>query len=365
MRILKNYITKEWFSLFLLSILTVSFILAIGNFVKLVELIIAKGVAPLAVLKLFTYLLPSLLVFSIPISILTATLLSFGRMAFDNEITAIRSSGISLYPIALNLLLVGMMFSLLCLYFNDTLIPKSHYNMRQTLREIGIKKPTTYLEEKTFIKAFKNYIIFIYKIRDTKLEGVRIYQPQLDKPTRTIVAKKGEFISIEGKGAIKLVLKDGMADEPTFDGSDAFYKLKFKTYHLTLYLEGGQQASRDLDKKVSDMTIGELQLEIKKMQKLNIDARPLLVGLYRKFSLSFSGLLFILIGMPLAIRVKRRERSLGFVISLVICLLYYLLMAVGDSLALRNKIDPLLGVWMPNIVLFVIGAFLTIKMLEE
>jgi len=365
MRILKNYISKEWFSLFLLSILTVSFVMAVGNIVKLVELVVAKGVAPLTVFKLFTYFLPSLLVFSIPISILTATLLSFGRMAFDNEINAIRSSGISLYPIAFNLLLVGTLLSLLCLHFNDTLIPKSHYNMRKTLREIGIKKPTTYLEERTFIKAFKNHIMFVYKIRDEKLEDVRIYQPQTDKPTRTIIAKKGEFISIPEKGAIKLILKDGMADEPSFDDPEVFYKLKFKTYHLTLYLEDPQQTSEHLDKKVTDMTIRELQMEIEKMKELSIDERPLLVGLYRKFSLSFSGLLFVLIGMPLAIRVKRRERSFGFGISLIICLLYYLLMAVGDSLALRNKINPLLGVWMPNIILFVIGAFLTIKILEE
>ena len=99
MRILKKYVLSEWLTLFALSLVIISFILVVGNMVKLVELVIAKGVSFIAVFQLFTYLLPSLFVFSIPISILCASLLCFGRLAYDNEITAMRSSGISLYPI--------------------------------------------------------------------------------------------------------------------------------------------------------------------------------------------------------------------------------------------------------------------------
>lgn len=366
MRILKNYIVQEWFSLFLLALLIVSFVLVVGNIVKLVEMVVAKGVAPGDVFKLFLYLLPSLLVFSIPISMLTATLLSVGRMAYDNEITAIRSSGISLYPLFFTLLLIGLLFGFICLYFNDTLIPESHYNTRKLLKDIGVKKPTTYLEEKTFIKAFKNHIIFIYKINEDKLEDVRIYQPQGDdKPTRTIVSEWGEFISIPDKGAIKLALKHGVADEPSFENPEVFYKVRFSTYYLTLYLDQAVESGKGLDKKVSDMTINELRLEINKMKRMQIDARPLLVGLYEKFSLSVSGLLFILIGVPLALRVRRRERSLGFGISIIICLAYYFLMALGEGLALRNKITPFAGVWLANFALLFIGIFLTIKILEE
>lgn len=364
MKTLRNYILKEWFLLFFLSLVIISFILVVGNVIKLVELVIAKHVQFFIVLQLFAYLLPSLFVFSIPISILTASLLSFGRMAYDNEITAIRSSGISLYPFLANILLAGVMFSLLCLYFNDFLIPQTHYLTRITLQEIGVKQPTAYLEEKTFIKAFKNHIMFVYKIRGEYLEDIRIYQPQSDKPTRTIMAKNGEFILIPEKGAVKLVLKDGFADEPSFDDPNIFYKLNFKTYNLTLNLKDQLEAKK-LDKKVSDMTIKELQKEIKKMKALNIDDRPLLVGLYRKFSLSFSSLIFIFIGIPLAIRVKRRERSLGFALSVAICLLYYLLMALGESLALRNKLPPAIGVWLPNIVFLIIGLILSYRVLEE
>jgi lipopolysaccharide export system permease protein len=364
MSVLRNYVTKEWFSVFALAIFIISFLLLVGNIVKLVEMVIAKGVDIGTVGKLFIYMLPSLLIFSIPISILSATLLCFGRMAYDNEITAIRSSGISLYPLLAVILLAGIMFSLLCLYFNDSLIPKAHYLMRTTIQEIGLKNPTAYIEEKTFIKAFRNHIMFIYKIKGNYLEDVRIFQPQADKPTRTIIAEKGEFISIPEKGMIKLILRNGSADEPNFDDPNVFYKVNFKKYQLSLDLKEKSKLER-LDKKVSDMTIRELESEIAEMREMNVDERPLLVGLYRKYSLAFSSLIFILIGIPLAIRVKPRERSLGFAISVIVCLLYYFVMAFGESMALRNKLPPVLGVWLPNLVFLIIGLILCFKMMEE
>ncbi|MFH1459262.1 MAG: LptF/LptG family permease [Candidatus Omnitrophota bacterium] len=364
MKILKNFILGEWLSLFFLSTVIISFILVIGNIIKLVELIITKGINFTIVAQLFLFLMPSLLIFSIPIAILTATLLTFGRMSYENEITAIRSSGINLYPFLGTILLIGTLFSALCLHFNDSIIPYAHYQIRVITQEIGIKKPTTYLEEKTFIKAFKDHIMFIYKIRGNYLEDVRIYQPQTNKPTRSIMARTGQFISIPEKNSIKLILNDGTADEPSFEDPEMFYKLNFKRYQLSLKLAEDQISSR-LKKKVSDMTIDELQREINLMRSLNIDATPLFVGLHRKFAISFSSMIFILIGIPLAIRIKRRERSMGFAISVIICLCYYLLMATGESLALRNKLPAFFGVWFANIVFLFLGVILNIKMLEK
>jgi len=327
-------------------------------------MVISKGVQVKDVIKMFTYLMPALLIFSIPISILTATLLSFGRLSFDNEITAIRSSGISLYQIVFDLLLVGLLFSLICLYFNDTLIPQSHYKMRTMIKEIGIKKPTAYLEEKTFIKAFKGHILFIYKIRNDHMEDVRIYQPQEKVPTRTIIAQYGEFIPLEEKSAVKLILRNATGNEPSFDDSKRFYKINTKAYKITLFLKDEIDTST-LGKKVTDMTISEIKKEIENMKNMGIDITPLLVGMYRKFSLAFSSLVFIFIGVPLAIRVKRREKSLGYGLSLIICLLYYLLMALGESMALRNILPAIVGVWLPNIIFLVLGLFLTYKVIED
>ncbi|MBI4846390.1 MAG: LptF/LptG family permease [Candidatus Omnitrophica bacterium] len=364
MRILKNYVLIEWFCLFILSLIATTFIFGVGNIFKLVELVIAKGVSFLSVFKIFVYLLPSLLIYTIPISILATTLLCFGRLSYENEIMAIRASGIRLFSFLVSIFMIGLFFGLLCLYFNDSLIPKAHYQLRTTIQEIGLKNPMAYLEEKTFIKAFQNYIMFIYKIRNDHLEDVRIYQPQIDKPTRTITAQNGEFILIPEKNMIRLVLQNGSADEPSFDDPSVFYKINFKRYNLTLRLKDPQELE-NLDKKVADMTIKELNQEIKKMQELNIDAQPLLVGLYRKFSLPFANIIFVLIAVPLAISIRRRERSFSVILCAAIGLLYYIVMVLGESLALRNKIGPELGAWLPNLAFFIIGVVLNIRSLEH
>ena len=364
MKILKRYIFDEWFALFFLSIVVITFILLVGNMVKLVELVVAKGIDGFAILRLVGYLMPSLLIYSIPIATLTATLLTFGRMAYDQELTAIRSSGISLYPVAGSMLLIATLLSLVCLYCNDSLIPWAHYQQRRIIRDIAVKNPAAYLEEKTFIKSFRGYIIFIYRVRDDYLQDIRIYQPQNDKPTRVIMAERGEFIAIPEKNAVKVALKNGTADEPSFDDPGSSFKINFQNSFIILELNDGQP-SKELNKKPQDMTIKELEQEAATMRVLGVDERPLLVALHRKYALSFSSLIFALLGMPLAIRVKRRERSLGFGLSVLTCVVYYILLAVGENLALRNLISPAIGIWLANALLGLVGGWLFFRVLES
>ncbi|MCM8812414.1 MAG: LptF/LptG family permease [Candidatus Omnitrophica bacterium] len=364
MKTLKTAISNEWFLIFLLSLLTISFILIVGNVVKLIELVIAKGVNFADVGKLFLFLIPSLFIFSLPVAVLAATVLTFGRMGYDNEITALRASGCSLYRILGYFIIFGLFFSALSLWCNDTIIPYAHYETRKILKSIGIKNPASFLEERTFIKAFQEHILFIYRIKQDKLEHVKIYQPHSTRPTRTITAESGEFIPLPEKNAIKLILRNGMADEPSIDGPTMFYQLKFKTYYITLQL-GDADGDRQPDKKIADMSFAELNREILSLQSMGIDSLPLQVGLHRKLSLSASPLLFILIGLPLGINVRRRERSLGFAISLAICLLYYLVMALGESLALRGILDPFSGGWLPSIILALAAGLLIIRNFER
>ena len=104
MRILRNYILKEFFHSFLLSIIVFTFVLLVGNVIRLADLIINKGVGAFSVLKLFLYLVPWLLSFTLPIAALTAVILTFGRFSGDGELTAMKASGVSLYKIALPIL---------------------------------------------------------------------------------------------------------------------------------------------------------------------------------------------------------------------------------------------------------------------
>jgi len=364
MRILRNYVLKELTSPLLTSLAVFTFILLIGNMFKLADLIVNKGVEIIDVLKLFAYLIPYVLSYTIPMAMLTATMLCFGRLASDNEITAMRASGVSLYKIGMPVIIASFIISLACVYLNDKILPESHFASYRLVKQVGIKKPTAYLEPGVFIKNFKNYIIFIHEIDGNKLKNIRIYQLQDNGPTRTIIAQAGELRTYPDKNIVKLKLINGTADEPNPTNPNVFYKLNFKTYNMTLNI--AQALAKDqIEKKPKDMTIKELKSEIAKLKASGIETVPLLVEIHRKLAMAFSSFVFALIGLPLAISTRRREKSAGFGISLIILVFYYLFFIGGQALSLRNIIPPIIGMWAANILYFVIGITLIYRNIEK
>ena len=365
MRILRNYFLKEFLGPLFLVLGVVTFVMILGNLIKIADLIINKGVAITSVLKLFLLMIPSLLTYTMPISVLTAVLLSLGRLSRDNEIVAIKATGISLFRLILPLLIVGLILSLTLVVFNDKVVPYAHYTARKALVEVGVKNPTAALEPGVFIDSFEGCVLFIYGIEQNKLYNVRIYQPQgEDKPTRTIVAKRGEFIAVPEKNAIKLKLIDGTSDEPDPENPSNFYKLNFKTYFMTLNLAKMQDKDK-IAKKAKDMTIKELTQEIERVKRERIDPTPLLTEINKKIALAFSCFVFMLLGIPLAIISRRREKSINLGIAFVTIGIYYLLFLGAEALSLEHILTPNIAIWLPNLIIGLFGGILTYKLCES
>lgn len=361
MKILRDYFLKEFLGPLFMALGVLTFIMILGNLVQIANLVINKGVDIVSVSKLFIFMIPYLLTYTVPISALTASLLSLGRLSSDNEIIAIRASGVNIFRLILPQLIVGLILSLLLVIFNDRVIPYAHFASRRTLMDVGIKNPTAALEPGVFINSFQKYILFVYRIEENKLINVRIYEPQEGKPTRTIVAKRGEFIAIPEKNMIKLKLIDGTSDEPDPESPTNFYKLNFKTYFMSLNMAKAR-AKDDIRKKPKDMSIKELLDEVKKLDKESIDATPLITEIQSKISLAFSCLIFILLGSSLAIITRRREKSINFGIAFLIVGLFYILLITSETLALQGTINPLVAMWMPNLILGAVGTILTIRL---
>jgi lipopolysaccharide export LptBFGC system permease protein LptF len=198
-----------------------------------------------------------------------------------------------------------------------------------------------------FIHAFQNQIIFIHKIDGNKMYNVTIYQPKPDGPTRTIIAKRGEFTPVPGGNQIKLKLIDGTSDEPNLENPDSFYKLNFKNYFMTLDLSKGE---KEIEKKPQSMTFKELKAEIAKLERLLVDTVQLRTEYFRKITWSFSPLIFILIGFPLAVITNRRERSANIVLA-ILCFAFYYLISLGcEALSKKGIVPPGLIMWAPNII---------------
>jgi len=365
MRILRNYLLKEFFGPLVLSLVVLVFVMLLGNLIKITNLIVNKGVDPLQVMKLFGFLIPYLLTYTLPIACLAAVLLSLGRLSSDNEIVAIRASGISLLHLSVPLIIVGLISSLILVVLNDKVIPYAHFASRKTLIEIGIKNPTAVLEPGVFIDSFERYVIFIYRIdeKENKLYNIRIYEPQEgNKPTRTIIAKRGEFIPDLEKKIVRFKLIDGTSDEPDPKNPTNFYKVTFKNYFMTLNLAQNGADKKEIEKKPKDMTLKELRAKIAKLESLKVDTTPLITEIHKKFSLAFSCFIFMLLGIPLAIITRRKEKSINFALAFLIVGSYYLLLLGAEALSLERVIAPYIAIWIPNILLGLIGIMLNYRL---
>jgi len=358
MKILRKYLLKEISIMFLFSLVIFTFALVTGNIIKLAHLVINKGVDITMVGKLFLFLIPFLLSYTIPMSALSANLLVFGRLSSDNEITAMRANGISLYKLTLPLIIAGLILSLFSVILNDKILPQAHFASRKIVKNIGVKNPSAYLEPGTFIKSFKNYIIFIHALDKNQLKGIRLYQLQKGRPTRTIIARRGEFITLENQNGVKLKLINGTSDEPNPKNPLRFYKLNFKTYYLTLNLDEGLSSGDYIEKKPKEMNFQEIKREIKMLGYYHIDAPALMAEFHRKISISFATLIFIILGISLGIFTKRGEKTVQFAIALAVIIAYYVLMAGGMAVSLKG-IEPMwLWMYVPNIVLALVGIVL-------
>jgi lipopolysaccharide export system permease protein len=363
MRILRDYFIKEFIGPLFLSLGVISFVMVlVGNLRRIADLVINKGVDIFSVAKLFLFMLPYIVTYALPISVLIAVLMSLGRLSSDNEIVAIRTSGINLFRLIMPLHILGIILSLALLVFNDRAASYSHYAYRKALVEIGIKRPAAAFEEGVFINSFQNYILFIYRVdqKKNKLGNIRIYEPRIDAPTRTIIAKSGEFITDPQKNTVKLKLMDGTSDETDPNNPTRFYKLNFKTYFMNLNL--AQSLDKDkTKKKAKDMTIQELINQIATYKAQGIETAPLMTEINEKITLAFSCFIFILLGCSLAVITRRREKSINIGLAIIVMVAYYPLFIGCEAIAIQGYLDPALAMWIPNILFGIIGGVLTLK----
>jgi len=349
MRILRYYVLSECVIPFLVALAMLTSVFILGNLVQLAHMVINKGVSLAMVTKIFILYIPVLLGYTLPIACLVGIILAFSRLSADNEILAIRASGIHLRRILFPLVWIGMIFSLVAFILNDQIIPYAHHEQRKMIKNLSVKNPTALLEPGIFISAFKDHILFIHKIVDNKIHNITIYLPQPDdKPTRTIIAKHGEFSAVPGEDKVILKLQDGTSDEPDLNNPNNFYKLKFNTLFVTLNLANKEQK---IDKKPKSMTLKELMREKKRLEKTYaIDAIRLETEFHRKISWSFAPLFFILIGFPIAAVTNKRGKAANVILAILFAAVYYLLTLGAEALSIETMVSPAIAMWTPNLI---------------
>ncbi len=363
MRTLSQYVSKTYLVTFLTTVAVFTFVLSIGALFKLTDLV-AKGIAWQPIVKVFLGGMPSALAFAIPISALTATLLVFGRMSADSEVTAMKACGISLWNVMRWMLPVALLQALICLYINQELAPNSHYARRSTVANLGRENPVDLLEEGRPIKEFEGLTIYVGRKQENRLEDIRIYDLRTDGQKREIKAKRGLVTVATNSTDIILELEEVTIDPFSFESPVAAYCGKW-----TERIENSRQ-KRNYRKKVKDLTLVELIYGIKTISPEAMETEEemaerrmnMSVELHKRFALSCSCLAFVFLGVPLGIRSHRKESSIGIGLSLLLVFSFYLFVIIAEQLSDHPALHPDLLTWMPVALSFIVGTILTQRM---
>lgn len=363
MKTLNRYISKEIIGPFFLSLFVFTFVLLLDQIMKLVELVVSKGVGLIDIGMLFIYILPSFLTLTIPMSFLLAVLLAFGRLSSDSEITAIKASGVSLYtmmiPVSvLSLLAYGMTF-----YLTLYALPWGNQSFRVKVFEIVMGRASAGIKERIFNDDFDGIVLYADRLKDggERMEGVMIYD-QRSKDGYAILAKEGGIVSDPKTMTVSIRLKNGEIHNAGEGFS--YHKVAFSTYDLRINLKGSASKGQ-VSKGEREMTITELREKIKETKGRGGDYRPYEIEVHKKFSIPFACIIFGLIGAPLGIQSRRSGRALGFSLSLGIFLVYYVALTGGESLGEKGVVAPFLAMWGANIVFLALGLYLIVKTAGE
>ena len=365
-KIIDFYLFKEIFITFGICIFIFTFTMLMGQVFKLTEMVINKGFGFAATLMFLGFLLPSLFMFVIPMSLLLGILTTLGRMSSDGEIIALKASGISLSQIFRPILMVALIAFFASNFFTLYLGPKANYSLKKLMFDVAKTKAEVGIKERIFDNDFDGLTLYVNQITssDGKLEGVMVSDTrQADDPS-TIIAKEGYLIPNPEELEMTLQLKNGSIHRLS-QKKKSYQKIDFEMYSLILNLQDSSPGPANWRKKKKEMSLPELwQFAIqKKVYKTKVNA--FLVELHSRFSTPFACLVFGFLAVPLGIFSPRAGRAFGFVISLIVILLYYILFSLGENTGNLGVVHPMIAMWLPNIFFLLLSFYLFKKIKAE
>ncbi|NLA57867.1 MAG: YjgP/YjgQ family permease [Firmicutes bacterium] len=346
--ILDGYIVREMLSPFCLCIGGFTIILLSGYLFELMDLIFIKKVPAATVMRLLGYKLPSIVVLTLPLAVLFATLLALGRLAKDNELTVMRMAGFSLFRIAAPLLVIGAVVSGITYWANEKVVPEMNHREANLVRRIVFEDAPPSIEEQVFFRDPEGRFFYIGRVDSQRrqLHNIMVYDVKHGPYPRLITAASGEY------GENRWYLRDGIVQELDEKG---IVENQVRFQHMELPLTGKPERFFGQQKTTSEMSRKELGEHIELFQKSGLQVDDFVVDYHLKLALPFASLIFVLVGAPLCFTFGRGGRMFGVVISLVIMFLYYVVTSVARSMGANGVIPPLLAAWLGNVLFAGLG----------
>ncbi|MFA6431863.1 MAG: LptF/LptG family permease [Candidatus Margulisiibacteriota bacterium] len=350
MKTLDRYVFVEVMGPFIVGVVGFILVLTVDLLFTMTDLVINKGVPFFTVFKLMAYKLPSFLVMTFPVSTLFGTSMALGRFSKDNELTALRTSGISLFRICFSIFAIGLMVSFISFFINEKIVPHANYVSNNIIRQIVYKQPFPEIKENVFFKDPQNRYYYAGKVnmKNKTMDNIMVYEMTNLRFPRTILALSGNF-----KGRM-WELNQGVVHQYDNKGFTN-YEASFETMRLNI----GEDILNYTDQKgMADMSSGELGQMIASLGKGGGNVASLLTEFYMKYSIPLTCFVFALVGIPFSIFSPRSGRTWGLIVTIVFMFTFYVFASVFRSLGKGGILPPFAAAFSPQLLFLMIGSVL-------
>jgi lipopolysaccharide export system permease protein len=404
MKVLTRYLLRAHVGPFLFAFVALTGVILINTLAKSMAELAGKGLPLGVVFEFFVLSLPANIALTLPMSMLVAVLYTFSTLASENEITALKASGIDLKRMVLPLLVMAAMIAGGMIWFNDRVLPEANYRWRMLMVDVAQTSPLLALQEQVInpiqtSDGLSRYYLQAGRIEATtgRMQDVSIYDVSAQHMSRTIYADSG-WMGTTGDGTdLVLTLYDGHMREADFNDPLAFQQVVFErqvmrmkgvSQRLERSTESSYRTDRDMNVAMMQARIDTLRTEMATLRQnlgqelppsageptaviggevvrgadarirgLEYQIREYQVEIQKKFSIAVATLVFVLIGVPLALRFPRGGVGMVIAASLGIFGIYYVGLIGGETLGDEGIVPPAVAMWMTNVVFALLGLW--------
>ncbi len=366
MRKLDQYILSQFLSILAMALLGFISIFVIVDLIENLDRFIDNSVPAGIVLKYYLYSLPWFVNIALPMSVLISTVFSIGLMAKRNEWTAMKSSGISLYRIAVPLLICGVLLSGGSYLLDNQFVTWGNEHRFNIEREYikrkarkSIRKPKKIMKD-VFLqkKGSVNISLDTYRSYTKEAQGVNIVQLDGGLVRSRIDARKMTFID----SLKQWVISDYSIR--TFDASGTETNIAISTGDTLLTIGFVPDDISQQFKSPEELNYKELEQRIALLEENGVNTRRWKVVKQFKISFAFTNLIVILFGLPLVVMKLKGGLTFGAGMSVFVIFSYYAFIKFGQSMGFKGILEPVLSAWIGNIV-FITGGIILILLARK
>ena len=361
MKLIDRYITGELVVNLMFAIVVLSLVLVVGNiFRKLLPLLVNHDVPLEYLVSFIAYILPFSLIFTIPWGLLTGILLVFGRLSADNELTALRSNGVSVTRICIPLAALAVVCTAISIWLNVDVAPAAQEKLRSTIFDLATRDPMALFGTDQVIDQFPGRKIYVGKKDGNQLENILVFEMgEYFLPVKVTFARRGVLEADLPNKRILMHLYDARYQQRDLADPLDLRRIRDGISMAEGTLPIGLEELYEKEKRRPSRSALSLEQLLDQLKTGTSNERSASrTEISKRFSLPFSCLAFALIGVPLGVTAHRRETSIGFAMSLIVGMSYFLFMIFANTLRTNPKLHPELLVWLPNVLFLMLGAWL-------